>query len=68
MHPAPVLDARAAQGAHRTGRFALSYTPGTDSFTHGKLMKVQHGGLIGLNRALRPQGPASPVQDIAALV
>jgi hypothetical protein len=51
-----------------TGRFALSYTPGTDSYTHGKLMKVQHGGLIGLNRALRPEQPASPVQDIAALV
>ncbi|MGD8742826.1 MAG: hypothetical protein PVH46_05325 [Granulosicoccaceae bacterium] len=50
------------------GRFVLSYTPDTDSFTHGKLMKVQHGGLVGLNKALRPVTEPSPVEDIAELV
>jgi len=29
-------------------QFVLHYVDGTDSLTHGKLMKVQHGGLFGL--------------------
>ena len=29
-------------------QFTLHYVDGTDSLTHGKLMKVQHGGLLGL--------------------
>lgn len=49
------------------GRFTLGYTPGTDSFTHGKLMKVQHGGLAGLNKAVRPGQVAAPVEDISEL-
>lgn len=49
-------------------RFALSYTPGTDSFTHGKLMKVQHGGLIGLNKVLNPAADPHHIENICALI
>ncbi len=50
------------------GRFALGYTPATDSFTHGKLMKVQHGGLLGMQRFLRPDSTADKVENIHQLV
>lgn len=50
------------------GRFALGYTPGTDTFTHGKLMKVQHGGLLGIQAFLEPDATADRVENISELV
>lgn len=50
------------------GRFALGFTPDTDSLTHGKLMKVQHGGLLGMNRALNPDREPADIKDISQLI
>ena len=48
-------------------QFVLQYVDGTDSLTHGKLMKVQHGGLLGLARLVYGE-QVSHVDDIRALV
>jgi len=48
------------------GQFALHYVDGTDSLTHGKLMKVQHGGLLGLSNILNDENVQ--VSDIHELV
>lgn len=47
-------------------QFALHYVDGTDSLTHGKLMKVQHGGLKGLQVLINDSGQA--VEDIYGLL
>lgn len=49
-----------------TAQFALHYVDGTDSLTHGKLMKVQHGGLQGLQALMHDD--EEPVGDIHALL
>ena len=50
------------------GRFALGYTLDTDSLTHGKLMKIQHGGLLGLNKVLNPDRDPMDIEDISLLI
>ena len=47
-------------------QFALHYVDGTDSLTHGKLMKVQHGGLLGLQVLMHES--EERVSDIHALL
>jgi hypothetical protein len=47
-------------------QFALHYVDGTDSLTHGKLMKVQHGGLLGLQMLIEESEQA--VGDIHGLL
>jgi hypothetical protein len=47
-------------------QFALHYVDGTDSLTHGKLMKVQHGGLKGLQVLIEESDQA--VSDIHGLL
>ena len=37
------------------GKFTLQYQPDTDSLTHGKLLKVQYGGLKGLAKLLQTE-------------
>lgn len=32
----------------------MQYQPDTDSMTHGKLLRIQYGGLKGLAKLLRP--------------
>lgn len=49
-----------------SAQFALHYVDGTDSLTHGKLMKVQHGGLQGLQALMHDN--EEPVGDIHALL
>jgi len=48
-------------------QFVLQYVEGTDSFTHGKLLKVQHGGLLGLAKEISGS-EMQHVSDINALV
>jgi len=48
-------------------RFVLQFIEETDSLTHGKFMKVQHGGLLGLAR-LMSNGKSTDVHDIHDLV
>ena len=48
-------------------QFVLQYVDGTDSLTHGKLMKVQHGGLLGLQQLLTPD-EGGAVNDIHAML
>jgi hypothetical protein len=47
-------------------QFALHYVDGTDSLTHGKLMKVQHGGLQGLQVLI--EETKQPITDIHGLL
>lgn len=47
-------------------QFVLHYVDGTDSLTHGKLMKVQHGGLQGLQVLV--EETEKPITDIHALM
>lgn len=47
-------------------QFALHYVEGTDSLTHGKLMRVQHGGLQGLQVLV--EETEQPISDIHALL
>ena len=49
--------------------FALKLTAATGRLPHAKEMKVQAGGLLGLQRALRPElSTAIQVDDIHSLV
>ena len=48
-------------------KFVLQFIEDTDSLTHGKFMKVQHGGLLGLAR-LMSDNKSTIVDDIHALV
>jgi len=48
-------------------QFVLQYVEGTDTFTHGKLLKVQHGGLLGLVQLLE-NADVDKVSDINGLV
>ena len=46
------------------GQFALHYIDGTDSLTHGKLMKVQHGGLLGLAVLYNDKEQVSDIHEL----
>lgn len=47
-------------------QFALHYVDGTASLTHGKLLKVQHGGLKGLQALIEESEQA--IEDIHGLL
>lgn len=49
-------------------RFALKLTGTGDELPHAKEIKVQNGGLLGLQGILRSDAPVDTVEDIAALV
>jgi hypothetical protein len=49
-------------------RFTLQFQPDTDSLTHGKLLKIQHGGLKGLEKLLQHHGERATTQNISILV
>jgi hypothetical protein len=49
-------------------RFALHLTSVGSELPHGKEIKVQSGGLLGLQRVLRPDLGADSVRDVVALV
>jgi hypothetical protein len=49
-------------------RFALGITSATTALPHAKEIKVQNGGLLGLQRSLRPDPSADRVCDVAGLV
>jgi hypothetical protein len=48
-------------------RFALKLTGADNKLPHAKEIKVQNGGLIGLQGILQPDAPRDSVLDIAAL-
>ena len=48
-------------------KFVLQFMEDTDSLTHGKFMKIQHGGLLGLARLMNDD-ESTTVDDIHALV
>jgi len=48
-------------------RFALKLTGTGDELPHAKEIKVQNGGLLGLQGILQPESPTDSVVDIAAL-
>ena len=48
-------------------RFALKLTGSGDELPHAKEIKVQNGGLLGLQQLLQPEAPQDSVVDIAAL-
>ncbi|TCK17235.1 hypothetical protein DFR30_0457 [Thiogranum longum] len=48
-------------------RFALKLTGTGDELPHAKEIKVQNGGLLGLQNLLLPDAPADAVVDIATL-
>jgi len=48
-------------------KFVLQFIEDTDSLTHGKLMKIQHGGLLGLVKLVSGEETTS-VDDIHGLV
>jgi len=48
-------------------KFVLQFIEDTDSLTHGKFMKVQHGGLLGLAKLMNGEATTT-VDDIHALV
>lgn len=58
-----VLDAMRSKAA-----FALKLTSATNRLPHAKEMKVQAGGLRGLQRALQPAGGDAPIEDIDGLL
>jgi len=47
-------------------QFALHYVDGTESLTHGKLLKVQHGGLKGLQALVNDS--EQTIEDIHGLL
>ena len=49
-------------------RFALGLTAITGPLPHAKEIRIQMGGLAGLQRAVQPDTPATRVEDIHALV
>lgn len=49
-------------------KFALRVTSLEGELPHAKEIKVQNGGLLGLQRVLRPDLPADTVSDVAGLV
>ncbi len=49
-------------------RFALKLTDSGDKLPHAKEIKVQNGGLLGLQGILQPEAPRDSVVDIAALM
>lgn len=48
--------------------FALKLTSATGRLPHAKEMKVQAGGLRGLQRALQPASGDAPIEDIDGLL
>lgn len=48
--------------------FALKLTSATNRLPHAKEMKVQAGGLRGLQRLLRPAAAETPIEDIDGLL
>lgn len=48
-------------------RFALKLTGTEDQLPHAKEIKVQNGGLLGLQAILQPDSPHDTVVDISAL-
>ena len=53
---------------HENARFALRITTRETELPHAKEIKVQNGGLLGLQRVLRPDLASDTVSDIAALI
>jgi hypothetical protein len=51
-----------------SARFALKLATVQDELPHAKEIKVQSGGLLGLQRMLRPELDVANVVDIAGLV
>jgi hypothetical protein len=51
-----------------SAKFALKITAIEGELPHAKEIKVQAGGLLGLQHVLNPESDASNVADIAALV
>ena len=49
-------------------RFALGITAVAPELPHAKEIKVQNGGLLGLQRALRPDLSTEKVLDVARLI
>lgn len=52
----------------QNAKFALKLTHLDGELPHGKEIKVQNGGLLGLQRVLRPDLTAGSIVDIAGLV
>lgn len=50
-----------------SSQFVLHFVEDSDSMTHGKLMKVQHGGLFGLAKIINGS-ESQDVDDIYTLV
>ena len=48
-------------------KFVLHFIEDADSLTHGKFMKVQHGGLLGLAKLINGEN-VTMVEDIHTLV
>lgn len=51
----------------QSAQFVLKYQPDSDSLTHGKLLKIQYGGLKGLQRLINGDD-ASTIGNISLLV
>ena len=50
-------------------RFALKLTGTTGALPHGKAIKIQVGGLRGLQQVLEPgQNQATPIEDVSGLI
>lgn len=52
----------------QAAQFVMRYQPDTDSLTHGKLLKIQYGGLKGLQRLVQGDVDRHQVENISALV
>jgi hypothetical protein len=52
----------------RNARFALRITSADAELPHAKEIKVQNGGLLGLQRVLRPDLTTDTVHDVVTLV
>ncbi|HHJ17356.1 MAG TPA: hypothetical protein ENJ80_11740 [Gammaproteobacteria bacterium] len=65
--PAHERCSRLLELLRENARFALKITSLDSELPHAKEIRVQNGGLLGLQRVLRPELDDSTVVDIAAL-
>lgn len=65
--PANVRCQQLLQLMRNNARFALKLTGKEDPLPHAKEIRVQNGGLLGLQGILQPESPRDTVVDIAAL-
>lgn len=60
--------AAVSEALHHNARFALRLPKGDETLPHAKEVKVQCGGLLGLQQALDPEAAAEYVADIHQLL